>query len=123
MQSSFATALETGGMTVAIADPRLSDYAALPSAVDRPRMIWRFATTGRGALRLALTQPVDLWVINTVLSDMSGIDLCAMLKALSPPPIIYMVTDAYRVEEERAARCCGVSLYGCKPIQASWFKF
>ena len=74
------------------------------------------------ALRLAQSQKVDLWVINTVLADMSGVDLCRMLKDRSLPPVIYMVADVYHVEDERAARCCGVSLFGCKPIQASWFK-
>jgi DNA-binding response OmpR family regulator len=123
MRCSYANSLETGGMTVAIVDSRLSDYAALPEAVDRPEMNWRFAASGRSALRLARSEQVDLWVINTALTDMSGIDLCGMLKSRSPPPAIYMVTNAYRVEDERAARCCGVSLFACKPIQASWFKF
>jgi DNA-binding response OmpR family regulator len=121
MRCSYASVLETRDMTVAVVDPRLPDYGALPEAVGRPDMKWHFVTSGRGALRLALSQQVDLWVINTALSDMSGIDLCAMLKGRSPPPVVYMVTDDYRVEDERAARCCGVSLFACKPIQATWF--
>jgi DNA-binding response OmpR family regulator len=122
MRFASAHVPETCSMTIAIVDSRSSDYAALPQAVDRPDMNWRFAASGRGALRLAQAEEVDLWVINAVLADMSGVDLCRMLKGRSPPPVIYIVTDAYRVEDERAARCCGVSLFACKPVQASWFK-
>ena len=122
MRCSYLNTFETRGLTVGIVDSRLSDYAALPQAVDRPEINWHFATSGRSALRLAQSQKVDLWVINAVLADMSGTDLCWMLKSRSPPPAIYIVTDAYRVEDERAARCCGVSLFGCKPVRASWFK-
>ena len=112
----------TGSMTVAIVDSRSADYATLPTALDRPEMNWHFATSGRKALRLAQCEKVDVWVINTVLPDMSGMDLCQMLKGRSSPPLVYIVTDAYRVEDERAARCCGVSLFACKPVEASWFK-
>ena len=122
MLSSCAHAFAASGITVAIVDSRPSDYSALPAAIDCPDIHWRFATSGRGALRLAQREQVELWVINAVLADMPGRDLCCMLKNRSPPPAIYMVTDAYRVEEERAARCCGVSLFACKPIEASWFE-
>jgi DNA-binding response OmpR family regulator len=123
MRCSYANVPESRGMTVAIVDSRLSDYAGLPAAIEHPEINWHFAASGRSALRLAQSHTVDLWVINAVLADMSGTDLCCMLKSRCPPPAIYMVTDAYRVEDERAARCCGVSMFGCKPVQASWFTF
>jgi DNA-binding response OmpR family regulator len=108
-------------MTVAVVDSRPDDYAALPQAVRRPGMNWQFLTTGREALRLARAESVDLWIVNTVLTDFSGIDVCAMLRSRSPPPSVYVVTDAYRPEEEQAARMCGAALFGCKPVPPGWF--
>jgi DNA-binding response OmpR family regulator len=110
-----------GAKTVAVVDSRPHDYAALPRAVRRPGLTWRLLTTGREALRLARTESVDLWVVNTVLADMSGIDVCNMLRSRSPPPTFCVVTDAYRPEEERTARMCGAALFGCKPVRAEWF--
>jgi DNA-binding response OmpR family regulator len=108
-------------MTVAVVDPRPGDYAALLRAVNRPGMKWRFLTTGRQALRLARTARVDLWVVNTRLPDFSGTDLCQMLRVRSPPPVLYVVADEYRADDERAARLCGALLFDCKPPEARWF--
>ncbi len=123
MRCSFVRNREAGRMAVGIVDSRLSDYAALPKVVNHRDMHWHFATSGRSAMRPARSQQIDLWVINTVLPDMSGMDLCGTLKGRYPRPSIYIVTDAYRIEDERAARVCGISLFGCKPIQPSWFEF
>jgi DNA-binding response OmpR family regulator len=123
MPSSCAKIVERGSVTVAIVDSRPSDYSTLPDALDRLDIHWRFVAGGRQALRLAEREWVDLWVINAVLADMPGTDLCRMLNDRFPRPVIYMVTDAYRVEDERAARCCGIALFACKPVQASWFEF
>jgi DNA-binding response OmpR family regulator len=110
-----------GTVTVAVVDSRPDDYAALPQTVRRRDLAWRFLTTGQEALRAARTESADLWVVNTVLPDISGIDICNMLRSRSPPPGFYVVTDAYRPEEERAARICGAALFGCKPARAEWF--
>ena len=107
--------------TVVVVDPHSADYAAIPQAVRQPRMNWRFLTTGHEALHVARNEYIDLWVVNAVLHDMSGIDLCCMLRSQSPPPTVYIVVDAYRAEDERAARACGAALFGCKPVQAEWF--
>jgi DNA-binding response OmpR family regulator len=113
--------LSVPSMNAAVVDSRLGDYTNLPRTTDRRKITWRFLTTGQDALRLARTQCMDLWIINTVLEDMSGIDLCCMLRNRSPPPVIYIVTDAYCVEDEQAARICGVSMFECKPIKSWWF--
>ena len=107
--------------TVAVVDPRPSDYGVLldaPVGTVRPQ----FLCCGREALRLCQTEQVDLWVIHLVLPDMSGLDLCAMLKSRLSRPAIYVVSDDYRAEDERAARARGASLFGCKPVQAWWFE-
>ena len=121
MRCSIATVCETGRMTVAIVDSCSSDYASSPPhAVDRPYVDWHFGPAAVVCCDRRSAR-VDLWVVNTMLPDISGIDLCGMLKGRSPPPAVYIVTDAYRMEDERGP-CCGVSLFACKPVQASWFK-
>jgi len=106
---------------VAVVDQHPDDYADLLRTVRRADMIWRFLTTGREALRLVRTENVGLWVVNTILADMPGIELCKMLRSRSPPPVLYVVADAYRAEEERAARICGAALFECKPPHPEWF--
>ena len=122
VRSSSIEAVRVGSKTVAIVDSRPSDFVALLNVEDLPDINWRFAPSGRSALRLAQREQVDLWVINIALDDMSGADLCWMLKSRTRPPVIYIVTDAYREEDERTARGCGAALFGCKPIETSWFK-
>ena len=107
--------------TVAVVDSRPADYAAVSAAVQRRSVTWHFLATGREALHLARSAYVDLWVVNAVLADMSGIDLCSMLRNRSPPAAVYVVTDAYCADDEQAARLCGASLFGCKPVRAEWF--
>ena len=118
-----AKARRAGAMTVAVVDPRPADYAGLPLAVNRSDIQWRFVVTGREALRLARTERADLWVVNTVLPDLSGIDLCSMLRDRSPRPAVFVVADVCRAEDERAARGCGATLFGCKPVPVEWFDF
>jgi DNA-binding response OmpR family regulator len=116
-----AGTLEPRATTVAVVDSHPADYAVFPQAMQRFRTKWRFLATGQEALRLARSEYVDLWVVNVVLVDISGIDLCGMLRSRSPPPAVYMVTDAYRAEDERAARAAGAAMFGCKPITMEWF--
>jgi DNA-binding response OmpR family regulator len=121
MTSICPIARRVGATTVAIVDSCPADYAATTEAVHRPSVTWHFLATGQEALRLARSEYVDLWVVNAVLVDMSGIDLCSMLRNRSTPATVYVVTDAYRAADEQAARICGASLFGCKPMQAEWF--
>jgi PleD family two-component response regulator len=107
--------------TVAVVDSRPEDYASLPRGSQRQGMIWRFLASAREALRLAAVETVDLWVVNVLLPDMPGSDLCVMLRSRWPSPTVYVVTDSYRAEDECTARTCGAALFVCKPVQPSWF--
>jgi DNA-binding response OmpR family regulator len=109
-------------LTVVVVDPRPDDYAALPQTVHRENLLWKFLVTGCEALRVARGERVDLWVINVALPDMSGIDLCGMLRSRSPSPRIFSVTDVYRAEDEKAAWIGGAALFCCKPVRAEWFE-
>ncbi len=102
-------------------DPRPADYGALLQMAPRLEVHLEFLSRGHDALQLARTAGADLWVIHVVLPDMSGFDLCTMLKAHAIKPVIYMVTDDYRAEDERAAWAHGTSFFGCKPVPEAWF--
>jgi DNA-binding response OmpR family regulator len=107
-------------MTVVVVDQRPDDYADLLNATQGANVRWQFVSNGREALHLAHTLPVDLWMVNDYLTDMSGLEVCALLKSCLDQPVIYMVTDKYSQAIEREARICGVALFGCKPVQKEW---
>ena len=104
-------------MTVVVVDQRPEDYADLVSDARGAGIGVQFVSSGNKALRLARTHPVDLWVVNNHLLDMSGLDVCALLKIRLAQPVIYMVVDEYNQAIEREARIRGAALFGCKPIQ------
>ena len=121
MYSEQLQACSARSATVAVVDPRPGDYRVL---LDAPSgaMRLQFLCCGRDALRLSQSEQVDLWVIQLALPDMSGLELCQMLRARLSWPVIYVISDGYRAEDERAAWACGASLFGCKPVQAGWFE-
>jgi DNA-binding response OmpR family regulator len=108
---------------VVVVDPQWKDYAALLEELTGKSVGFHFLRCGRDALRLARTHGADLWVVHVGLLDMPAFDLCAMLKDGRPDSVIYLVADDYDIEDERAARGCGASLFTCKPVQAAWFEF
>jgi DNA-binding response OmpR family regulator len=108
-------------ITVAVVDQRYEDYAELQNDTREASIRWEFVATGHDALRLARIQPVDLWMINFQLPDMSGLDLCSMLKD-QLNSVIYIVTDHYNEEIEREARIRGAAMFGCKPARVEWIE-
>ena len=121
MRSQQAEGCPARSATVAVVDPRPADYRVLLGAPPGA-MRMRLLSCGRDALRLAQSEEVDLWVIHLVLPDMSGLQLCEILKTRLSRPVIYIVSEDYRAEDERAARAGGASLFSCKPVQAWWFE-
>src|SRR3989304_818836 len=120
MESISTKSRPLESMTVAVVDQHADDYADLLNSTQKSSIHWQFVSTGHEALRLARMQPVDLWMVNTQLPDMSGLDLCTMLKSQLVLGVIYVVTDEYNEQIEREARICGATLFGCKPVQPGW---
>jgi response regulator RpfG family c-di-GMP phosphodiesterase len=106
-------------LTIAVVDRRFDDYADLQNDMREDFICWRIVSTGNDALHLSRIQPVDLWMINIQLPDMSGLDLCSMLKS-QLDSVIYMVTDSYDEKQERDSRIRGAAMFECKPPQAKW---
>jgi response regulator RpfG family c-di-GMP phosphodiesterase len=106
-------------LTITVVDQRFEDYADLQNDMREAAIRWKFVSTGHDALHLARIQPVDLWLINIQLPDMSGLDLCSMLKN-QLDCVIYLVTDCYNEKFEREARIRGAAMFETKPVQAKW---
>lgn len=97
-----------------------------------------FCVDARSAVRLARRFRADVWLVNTTLPDMSGFDLLEMLsphvlQGAVDPQIsgarlslagvgrgmrsgIFLVSDAYRIEDEQRALASGVSGYLVRPV-------
>jgi CheY-like chemotaxis protein len=116
MDSTLTNLADRGATTVAVVDRRPDDYAYLLNATRGSGVRWEFARNGCEALRLARTQPIDVWMVNDFLPDMSGLDVCALLKGYLVHAVIYIVTDNYDQAIEREARIRGAMLFECKPI-------
>ncbi len=113
----LAESTHVRNVTVAVVDPRPGDYAGLLEEVRTSPLRAKWLYCGRDALRLSPFPA--LWIVNVTLPDMSGLDLCAMLRTQSPSPTVYMLTDKYRPADERAAWLAGASLFSPKPALAA----
>jgi DNA-binding response OmpR family regulator len=73
--------------------------------------------TAAEALCLAAGERFDLYLTETLLPDLSGVELCQQLKDLTPAiPIIFVsavAQDSYRLKGIRA----GAAVYLVKPIE------
>jgi DNA-binding response OmpR family regulator len=121
MDSTSATLHSPKTLTITVVDQRFDDYAGLQNDMREASIRWKFVSTGHDALHLARIQPVDLWLINILLPDMSGLDLCSMLKN-QLDSVVYMVTDHYDEKFEREARIRGAAMFETKPAQAKWIE-
>ena len=108
--------------SVRVVDGRPSGYTALSAAARSCFANLEFISRGRDALRLASSDRTDLWIVNVQLPDMSGLDLCAMLKLRLPQTTVYMVSDDYCSQQERAAWAHGASLFSAKPVRTAWLQ-
>lgn len=119
MDSTSAKLHSSKTLTITVVDQCYDDYADLQNDMRKASIRWNFVSTGHDALHLSRIQPVDLWLINIQLPDMSGLDLCSMLKN-QLDSVIYMVTDSYDEKIEREARIRGAAMFECKPPHPKW---
>ncbi|HEV2827997.1 MAG TPA: response regulator [Pyrinomonadaceae bacterium] len=78
---------------------------------------YEIATAGsvQEALRLAITQSFDLYVLDKHLPDGSGLELCMKLNDLTPGvPCIFYTGDAYDIHRSEAM-AAGAHAYVAKP--------
>lgn len=108
---------------VCVVDNNFAEYGNLFAAQSLGDVQWEFVTSGREALRKMQRDTVTLWVINMQLPDISGAELCQMIKSQSPSAVVYLLTDDYRPEDERAAWLAGAAMFRPKPIDPAWFEW
>lgn len=118
-----------------------ADYARYEDFIEAARqgvLSLHFCVDARSAVRLARRFRADVWLVNTTLPDMSGFDVVEMLaphvmQGAVDPQIagarlsldgvgkgmrsgIFLVSDAYRIEDEQRALASGVSGYFVRPV-------
>ena len=101
---------------VVVVDAYPHDYDSLVNQISRAEMEIVFVHSGNEALRACLTHEPAMWIVNTHLPDMSGIDLQTMLRERGCRSPIALVGDRYCVTEEITARSAGADIYLAKPV-------
>ena len=76
------------------------------------------ARTGAGALALAASFRPDLVVLDVHLPDMNGVDIMEKLAAMSPAPVVVMLTGDETIETAGRAMAAGAFAYITKPFEA-----
>lgn len=123
---------------IVVVDSMCEQYGDFVHAARAGEVGLHFCVDGRSAVRLARRFRADVWLVATDLPDMSGFDLLEMLSPHvlqgSVDPLlagsrislnrvgrgmrsgIFMVSDAYRLEDEQRALASGVAGYLVRPI-------
>ncbi|QEG38729.1 Response regulator receiver domain protein [Roseimaritima ulvae] len=104
-----------------IVDAQLDAYRALPLGEAESSGL-TLLDSGRAALQHSAIEPIEQWLINIHLPDMSGLELFRMLHTRHPKARFVLVGDVYQAEEERQTRTWGAAGYLCKPPQAWWLE-
>ena len=138
LQSHRESAASTGFREVVIVDSSCDQYGDFVRAAREGKISLHFCVDGRSAMRLARRFRADAWLVAAEPPDMSGFDLVDML---SPHVLqgdvdplragarisldrlgsdrhaaIFVVSDAYRIEDEQRALAAGVAGYLVRPV-------
>jgi len=105
---------------ICVVDPKPDDYEGWESQATASGARLHIVAGAEEALRFSRTTAVDLWVVNTQLTGLSGCELCSMLKARSPAVPVYLFADSYSPAVEQAARQARATLFGVKPEHQTW---
>lgn len=96
-------------------DPYLTDL--LQYALGRDGFSVQVAATGRDALRLLHTAPIDLCVLDVTLPDIDGFTVLSALRRFSPVPVI-MLTGRVNEADIVAGYQHGADDYVVKPFSS-----
>ena len=105
---------------VVVVDPRWQDYEKLVATSHTPELHFHFFGNGDKAIRNTMTTKCDLWLVNMHLSDMSGIELMALVRQRDPQSTVFLVSNSQNQQDEIAARAAGPTAYVCKPPHSVW---
>lgn len=129
---------DVGIHEIVIVDATCDRYADFVEAAQAGEVGLHFCVDGRSAIRLSRRFRADAWLVSTDLPDMSGFDLLSMLSPsilqgeVDPlmegsrvsldrvgegmRPGVFLVSDAYSLDEEQRSLACGVAGYLVRPV-------
>lgn len=118
--SSLATAFERNGRSHVMAvDDQPANLKLLEDLLNQQGHLVRSFPRGRLALEAAARNPPDLFLLDINMPEMSGFEVCEILKAdakLASIPVIFLSALADTQDKVQAFRCGGVD-YVTKPFQ------
>ena len=85
-------------------------------SVMMPEYRFVFVSTRAEALKLAADGQAGLFLLDVLLPDCSGVELCRELKALSPYTPVVFCSGAARDSDRRAGLDAGGNAYLVKPL-------
>ena len=103
-----------------VVDPRPEDYLHLEDQLADASVRIAYCITGEEALLHPRESRGNLWLVNSQLRDMTGLELLSLVRSRDPSARCVLVGDAYSETDEVAARQMGATLYVCKPPQIEW---
>ncbi len=109
-------------MTVLIVDDALENLAVLSALLKESYRI-QTSTTGAKALELARQVPSpDLILLDVIMNDMNGFEVCRQLKASSVTadiPVIFLTAQS-NIQDEEEGLALGAVDYIHKPVSPPW---
>jgi DNA-binding response OmpR family regulator len=102
--------------SLCVVDTQPGDYDGVEALAAAATLTVRYFGRAGEALR-GETDDDWLWIINARLPDMSGFELCEMLRRTPRAGyVVCVVSDDYSADDERRARASGASVYTGKPL-------
>jgi len=105
---------------VLIVDDRPQNISLLNAALKEEYAL-KAATSGKQAIKICLSSPVDIILLDVMMPEMDGFETCRRLKEnpmTSGIPVIF-VTARGEIDDENLGFACGGSDYITKPIRPS----
>ncbi len=108
---------------IVVVDPNITDYLPLVSDGKSRSQSFCFFTTGADALRWSRAGQAQLWMVNFQLPDMTGLELCELLRGRLIQTPVLVVSNSYDSDSERSVLETGWLHYVCKPLENTWLKY
>ncbi|MCH2115644.1 MAG: response regulator [Pirellulales bacterium] len=105
---------------VIVVDPNLQDYKQFTEVAAKWKIRTSLLRSGEEALRVYRALFDGLWLINTRIPDMAGVDLLQLIRERDPYASVFLVDDDYEEEGEITSRAAGATAYVCKPPNPIW---
>ena len=107
---------------IVVVDPQPDDYTVVTPWAEENNVQCHFAVSGLLALRVARDRKPALWMVNVELPDMTGFDLLEMISDILDGPLVVLVANEYRAQDELRSAEAGATLYISKPLERSWLE-